>query len=246
MNQSWSGRLSTPDGLVVRIERLILSRELASGSKLPPERELAAILGVSRSSLRDALRALEVRRMVRRQPGIGTIITDPGATPHGNVLASGLDIAPSGLDDIMDVRACIEPPIASRAATRASITDIANLHGLISEMTLELTPGEYGALDRVFHRSIALAAQNPLLLRLLDRVNEIIEPSRGNALLTIARQRSSIAEHQQIVKAIAARDSEGAYQAAAVHVESVLAHIAKQQATRSNTSSPSLWGVPDA
>ena len=227
LNQIRRPSLSTSDSLVVSIERLILANEIQAGSKLPPERELAQTLGVSRTSLRDALRALEVRGRIRRQPGLGTVITDPGATPHGNVLASGLDVAPAGLGDVMDVRACIEPPIAARAAIRASSTDIAQLQDLINEMTMELTPREYAKLDRVFHRTVAQCAHNPLLMRLLDRVNEIIEPSRGNSYLTKSRQRLSIAEHREIVNAIAARDSESAFRAATAHVESILAQAAK-------------------
>ncbi|TFC14322.1 FadR family transcriptional regulator [Cryobacterium algoritolerans] len=228
LSQSRRSTLSTPDILVVRIERLILANEIQAGSKLPPERELAQTLGVSRTSLRDALRALEVRGRIRRQPGLGTLITDPSATPHGNVLASGLDIAPAGLGDVMDVRACIEPPIAERAAIRASATDIAQLRNLIDEMTVNLTPREYAKLDRVFHRTVAQCADNPLLMRLLDRVNEIIEPSRDNSYLTKARQRLSIAEHREIVSAISRRDPEAAFRAATAHVESILAQAANQ------------------
>jgi len=241
VNQIRRGPLSTADSLVVQIERLILANEIQVGAKLPPERELAQTLKVSRTSLRDALRSLEMRGRVRRQPGLGTVITDPGATPYGNVLASGLDVAPAGLDDVMDVRACIEPPIAARAATRASSTDIAQLHRLIEEMTIELTPREYAKLDHIFHRTVAQCAQNPLLLRLLDRVSEIIEPSRGSSYLTKSRQRLSIAEHGEIVKAISARDPDAAFLAATAHVESILAETAKLSGVETVGSSPASY-----
>lgn len=232
-NQGRRATLSTADNLVVQIERLILANEIQVGAKLPPERELAQTLKVSRTSLRDALRSLEMRGRVRRQPGLGTVITDPGATAQGNVLASGLDVAPAGLGDVMDVRACIEPPIAARAATRASSTDIAQLHRLIDEMTIELTPREYAKLDHIFHRTVAQCAQNPLLLRLLDRVSEIIEPSRESSYLTKSRQRLSIVEHREIVRAIATRNPEAAFLAATTHVESILAETAKLSDTGS-------------
>ena len=213
--------LSSPDQLVVTLERLIIGGELAIGDRLPPEREFAHQLKVSRSTLREALRVLELAGLIDRAPGRGTVILGPGKTPKGNVLASGLDVDQSELIDVMDVRACIEPPVAARAARRATRLDVVQLQQLVAEMSMELSITEFARLDRQFHRTIAQYAYNPLLLRLLDRVSEIIEYSRKDQLLTRSRQRSSIKEHREIVDAIAAGNEEAAYRASRAHIQSV-------------------------
>lgn len=217
--------LSTPDMLAMRLERMILADELPKGSRLPPERELAAQLGVSRSSLRDALRVLELRGLIERKQGRGTRVLGVGDTPHATALAAGLDIDRADLLNVMEVRACIEPPIAARAAGRATTADVEQLRQILGEMTPTMTASQFVELDRLFHRTIAQYTHNPLLLRLLDRVNEITEVSRRDALVSKSRQRSSIEEHHAIVQAIASHDPDAAFEAARRHVESIQARI---------------------
>lgn len=217
--------LSTPDQLAVRLERMILADELRAGTRLPPEREFAEQLGVSRSSLRDALRVLELRSLIERKRGRGTVVLGIANTQHANALASGLDVDRSDLINVMEVRACIEPPVAARAAERATPVNIAQLTQLVSEMTPNLPTHEFVQLDRLFHRTIAQYTHNPLLLRLLDRVSEITEVSRKGNLYSRSRQRSSIEEHRAILQAIANRDPVAAFDAASRHVQSIQARI---------------------
>ncbi|MEV6128533.1 FadR/GntR family transcriptional regulator [Streptomyces violaceusniger] len=220
--------LSRPDALAVGLERLILSGELPPGSRVPPERELAESLGVSRGSVREALRALASRGLVARRPGSGTVVLDPGATPRGDILASGLD-ATAELLQVMEVRACIEPSVTARAARRATPADIVQLHALLDAMRREPTRREFTDLDRTFHRAIAQYTRNPLLLRLLDRVYEIGEPGRRETSLSAARRRATIEEHQAILWAIEARDPEAARAASETHLDSVLHRIEEQR-----------------
>lgn len=217
--------MNRADSLALVLERLILSGEVKEGSRFPPERELAAQLGVSRTSLRDALRALELKNFIMRSPGIGTVVVDARQSSQANVIASGLDVDSASLAQVMDVRACIEPAVAARAAKNTTSLEIVQLQRLLEEMRLNQTPKQFSELDRVFHRAIAMYTHNPLLPRLLDRLAEIIEVSRDDSLLTAARQRSSIAEHAEIVDAIAARDSARAYRAAEQHIESIQKQI---------------------
>ena len=221
--------LNRPDSLALMLERLILSGEVKSGARFPPERELAAKLGVSRSSLRDALRALELKNFIVRSPGTGTVVVDAAQSPHANVLASGLDVDSASLAQVMDVRACIEPPVAARAATNATRLEVLQLQRLLDEMRLNQTPKEFAELDRVFHHAIALYTHNPLLPRLLDRIAEIIEVSRDANFLTPARQRSSAAEHAAIVEAIAAKDPAQAYAAAERHIASIQNRLGQEK-----------------
>ncbi|WP_016698441.1 FadR/GntR family transcriptional regulator [Actinoalloteichus spitiensis] len=217
--------LSRPDTLAIDIERLILTGSLRPGDRVPAERELAAALGVSRGSVREALRDLASRGLVARRPGSGTVVLDPTASRFGEVLASGLDADRIELLQVMEVRACVEPPVAARAALRATPANVAQLAGLVDEMTRDPTPAGFADLDRTFHRAIAQYTHNPLLVRLLDRVHEITEASRDESLVSAARRRSSIEEHREILRAIERHDPEGASAATAAHIDSVLRRI---------------------
>lgn len=222
------GRASRVDSVAVHLERLVLDGSMAPGDRLPPERELAERLGVSRGSVREALRDLEVRGLVDRSPGRGTTVLRPGGTLTGLALAGGLDADQIELVQVMDVRACIEPSVAGRAARNVSAQGVAQLEALLSEMAGEHRPAEFARLDRTFHRAIAQYSGNPLLVRLHDRLQELIEPSRREHLLTASRMRSSRRDHERIVAAIRAGDEPGAVAAAAVHVANVQREVTRR------------------
>jgi GntR family transcriptional regulator, transcriptional repressor for pyruvate dehydrogenase complex len=183
------------------------------------------MLSVSRTSVRDALRDLEHRGLVDRRPGRGTVVTDPAATASGDTLAMALDGRRLNLAQVMEVRACIEPPVASRTAGRATGRDIAALTKIHDSMAVEQSTERFAQLDRTFHHAIAQYSHNPLLVRLLEAVNDLIAPSRSRALMTAARRRSSLQEHQRILDAIAGHDPVEAQAAALAHVESVQRRI---------------------
>ncbi len=233
-SQLESRTLSRPDTLTIALERLLIDGELSPGERLPGERELAQMLSVSRASVRDALRDLEQRGLVDRRPGRGTVVADPAATPSGDALAHAFDAShglltqdPAELDlaHVMEVRACIEPQITLRTAQRATDRDITALTKILDSMAAERSPAKFATLDRSFHHAIAIYSHNPLLVRLLEAVNDLIAPSRNSALLSVARRRSSLDEHRRILNAIAAHDPAAAALAAQAHVESVQRRI---------------------
>jgi GntR family transcriptional repressor for pyruvate dehydrogenase complex len=220
----WSGldrvSLSRSDGIAVDLERMILDGVLKPGDRIPPERELAVTVGVSRSSVRDALRDLEMRGLIDRKPGRGTVVK--AAREEFLSLAqlgSPEDLA--RLTEAMEVRAIIEPPTAFRAATRATKRNIAQLNSLLDDMTADLRPSQFAEIDRLFHRTVAQCTQNAMLGALTDTVNDLIEPSRASTLQTKERRRTSIEGHRAIVRAIEAHDGQAAYESAAIHIASV-------------------------
>ncbi len=213
--------MTVPDSLAQRLERMILSGELVEGDRLPPEREFSATLGVSRNTLREALRVLELRGLLERKQGSGTHVRKVADSKHATSLAASLDEEVLSLVQVMELRACIEPPVAAFAAQRANPADIDQLHQLIEEMKLVSRPQMFADLDRLFHRSIAQYTHNPMLLRLLDKITEVIEVSRQELFLSESRQASSLREHIAIFEAIKARDADAAFSAAHAHVESI-------------------------
>src|SRR5208282_2130579 len=112
-----------------QLERRI-TEELKPGDLLPPERELVQMLGVSRGSVRDAIRSLELMGLLEPRQGIGTVVCGPGATPS-NPLANAILDKRKMVADLIDVRKMIEPPLAGRAALHASGDEISEMQDIL-------------------------------------------------------------------------------------------------------------------
>ena len=244
--------LSVPDRLSVDLERLILDGELKPGDRLPSERELGELLGVSRVSIRQALHELEGRRLIDRRPGRGTVVLSTAATGDVGDAISALMTSTSHstieLARVMELRSVIEPPIAALAATRVTDRDLEQLRLLVEEMEHEDDLGRYTQLDRAFHQAISVYSHNPLLSQLTEVIATQIAPSRRKGLQTAARRRTSTAAHRRIFEAIARRDPAAAETEARAHLETVLQialHATSPRATapKSTTASPT---TPDA
>ncbi len=229
---SHAAMLSLPDRLSVDLERIILDGDLEPGDRLPPERELADHFGVSRVSIREALRELENRGLIDRKPGRGTIVLSPGerAGVSDEVLGIAAALQPE-LRDIMELRAIVEPPIARITASRATKRDIAQLRELVEAMEVDVTKERYAELDRAFHQSIAQYAHNPLLELINAQIAQQIAPSRAGRYQTKARRQASSAAHRRIYEAIAAGDGEAAEREARAHVLDISQQIAQASLT---------------
>lgn len=212
---------SVSDGLSARLEQMILDGVLAPGGRLPSERELQSALGVSRVSIREALHALELKGLVDRRPGRGTIVVAPDRSARTGTMLARLSAGERDLLEVMDFRAAIEPPIAARAAGRATANDVRALRDLIDQMESSADVAGTIALDEAFHAAIARAAHNPLLVALLETATEWMAASRGVALQSRRRRSESIAAHRRIVDAIAAGDPDTAGRAMADHIDGV-------------------------
>jgi len=209
------------DDLVARLRRMIFDGELAAGARLPPERELQAALGVSRVSVREALHQLELQGLVDRRPGRGTVVVAPDRSDRAATLLARLTAADRDLLELMDLRAAIEPPIAARAAARATAADVRELRELVEEMDRTSAVERVTELDEAFHAAIARATHNPLFAQLLEVIRDWLRATRRSALQSRRRRHESIAAHTRIVAAIAARDADGAALAMREHIEAV-------------------------
>lgn len=231
-----SPALSVPDRLSVDLERLILDGSLQPGDRLPSERELCELLGVSRVSVRQALHELEARRLVDRRPGRGTIVV--AASDHGGEAGNAISALLNSTSNttielarIMELRAVVEPPIAALAAARVTPRDVEQLKLLVEAMEGENDLERYADLDRAFHQSISVYTHNPLLAQLIDLIATQIAPSRRGSLQTEARRQASSAAHRRIFEAIAAHDSALAEVEAREHVNTVLQEALRAAAT---------------
>lgn len=219
---------SAADSIAARLSRLVRDGELRPGDRIPSERELALRLKVSRATVRDALRELELRGLVSRTPGRGTLIRDvPRPHVHAGLLGT-MAASTRVLREVMDLRAVIEPPIAERAASRATPEQVRELHALVDEAErahLTEPPERYAELDVAFHACLARMAQNPMLDRLMAVTQEWMAPSRSPALASEERVRRSLAAHRSILDAVERSEAHTAREEMDKHIQEILQTI---------------------
>lgn len=201
-----------------QLERCI-TEELKPGDLLPPERELVQMLGVSRSSVRDAIRSLELKGLLEPRQGIGTVVCSPAAAP-ANPLANALLEKRTMVAELLDVRKMIEPPLAGRAALHASRDEIADMEDIVVRHEAKVRCGELGIEeDSEFHYSIALASNNRAILKVVDVLMDLLRETRERSLQVEGRQEQSLAGHRRIVAALKQGDAAAAEAAMRRHLQ---------------------------
>jgi len=209
------------EAVAEQIERLIL-RKLKPGDKLPSERELAETLHVSRSSIRDAIRSLELVGLLEPRQGAGTIVREPSADtliqPFADLLKRKRDL----VSELLDFRRMIEPPLAARAAERVSKEEILEMEKILERQEVKLAAG-HDAMgeDAEFHYRIALASGNSVVIRVLDLLMDMLRDTRQRALQVPGRPSRSLAGHRLILGAIKVGDAHEAHRAMALHIQDI-------------------------
>jgi len=190
--------------------------------RLPPERELCEVLGVSRGELRKALAILEREGELWRHVGKGTFI---GTRPIEELSSVGLIAAQSNPAEVMRARLLIEPEIAREAALNARTTDIEEMRHCLSGARQSRTWRQYENWDNRLHRTIAEATRNMILLALFDTLNAVRRAVVWGRLRAGPDRppddHHSFAEHDAIVTAIMERDLDGAAAGMRAHLETV-------------------------
>lgn len=202
-----------------QIQRLIADGKLQPGDRLPPERELAETFQVSRSSLRDAIRTLELMGMVEARQGEGTVVRD--LTPDSLVvpLSTVLVRKRELVAELLDVRRMIEPGLAARAARHATAEEIAELEEILDRQEARVRRGEPAIEeDSQFHYAIARAARNGVVLKVLDVLMDLLRDSRARSLQVRGRLERSYGGHRRILRAIQRHDAAAAEAAVRRHL----------------------------
>ncbi len=205
-----------------QIHQLIVDGVLAPGDRLPPERELAEKFGVSRSSIRDALRTLEATGILQSHHGTGTVVRDVSAESLAIPLSQVLVRQRHLVAELLDVRSMIEPALAARAAANATPEQIARLEDILRRQRERMRRGEDAVEeDSEFHYVIALAAGNSVVLKVLDVLMDLLRESRTRSLQVPGRREHSYAGHVRILRAIKRRDRAAARDAAEQHLSQI-------------------------
>jgi DNA-binding FadR family transcriptional regulator len=226
-------RQALPDQVVGELLAAVTGGEHPPGSQLPPEAELAARANVSRLTLREAVKILRDKGVLRVEHGRGTFVNPPELwSPLDPLLLasrSALEGAATGLfaQQLMEARTVVELGIARLAAQRRTDDDLARMQDTVAAMQAGHDSGDlpgYTTADRAFHEALLGAARNPFLAALFEPIRTLVEQVRVTTTRDVTMREKAIAAHGRILDAVAAGDERAATQAMWAHVEE--AHLA--------------------
>jgi GntR family transcriptional repressor for pyruvate dehydrogenase complex len=234
------------DAIVSQIEQLILEGVLKPGERLPPERELAQQLNVSRPSLREAITTLKSRGLVKSRRGGGNFVVDVIAPALTDPLIELLKNHPKAMFDVLELRHALEEVAAYFAALRATSADREILQRRFTELEAiqqgDRKPQHDAVVDASFHLAIADASHNVALIHVMRGLFDLLLSNICRSLERLYTRESSYAvihaQHQAILKGVLERDPDAARQAAHVHlsfVETTLRDL-DQEAARQERS----------
>ncbi|HEX6150601.1 FadR/GntR family transcriptional regulator [Nocardioides sp.] len=203
--------------VAAQITEWIARQGLRPGDRLPPERELATRLGVSRATLSQALVALEVVGVVTVRHGDGTIVTEEAARRAGaQSISDAIRAHRDRIPEVIEARDALETKLAALAAERRTDDDLASIDEALAFMAADVEAGGRGVEgDERFHAAVTAAGHSPLLAAMMRTISELIAETRLESLSQPGRPGQSLDGHRQIADAI--RDGDPAAAAAAMH-----------------------------
>lgn len=229
-------RVATYELVIERIEEQLVSGALGPGDRLPPERELAALLGASRQAVREALRVLQAQGIVRSRQGTGsdagTVIVPAPAHALSRLLRLHLAVSSFPVADLTGARVMLERTSAAAAAGRRDPADLTGLRDLLVAMDADLGRAEFSELDTQLHVAIAESAGNQLVGELTAAVREslrgaLLDGMRAEPDWPGLRERLR-REHRGVVAAIEAGDAQLAADRLEEHIRAFHARIDRE------------------
>jgi GntR family transcriptional repressor for pyruvate dehydrogenase complex len=192
---------------------------LGVGDRLPPERELASRLGVSRATVSQALVAMEVVGVVAVRHGDGAVIMDASGTSK---VVDALHRHAERIPDVIEAREALECKLAALAAVRRTEEDLARIDEAIEVMAADIDRGGRGLEgDELFHAAVTAAGHSGLLQRLMHEIGDLVRETRIESLSQPGRPRESLEGHRLIADAIRSEDAAGAADAMREHIAKV-------------------------
>jgi len=183
------------------------SGDLAPGTRLPPERQLAQMLGTGRSAVREALAALEILGVVHVRPGSGTYLRASASELLPQTLSWGLMLGEQKIEDLLQIREALEVLAAETAAVRATPEELERMQGHLTQM--EERADDYAAFveaDMRFHQEMAAASGNQTLSGVLQNVRALLRIWVDRSISDEREARDAIAEHREVLRALSTQD----------------------------------------
>jgi GntR family transcriptional regulator, transcriptional repressor for pyruvate dehydrogenase complex len=205
-----------------QLQGMIGDGRLKPGDRLPPERELVQRFQVSRGSVRDAIRTLELMGLVRSRQGEGTVVQDPSADSLVGPLSAALAPGRELVAELLEIRRIVEPAFAARAAAHAKPEEIASLQDVLRRQR-EKTRRRESTIeeDSEFHYLVAMASGNTVVKKVVDLLLDLMRESRARSLQVDGRLERSLEGHGRILKAIQRRSPAAAENAMRRHLREI-------------------------
>jgi DNA-binding FadR family transcriptional regulator len=215
-------RESVAEQVARRILDLVVARHLRPGDQLPPERDLAESLGVSRPSVREAIKGLAILGVVRSRQGGGHVVSALDAEALLGPIRFFVSLEPSNIRALYDARGLIESDVARRAAVAMDAAGLDRLEAILDGQEGTLAdPVAFRASDYAFHEAIWEGCGNPYLRRIGESLNVLGLEVRKRASETPGVLERSLRDHRELLAALRAQDPEAAARAAAAHMQNV-------------------------
>ena len=223
-------RESIAELVVRRILDMVKAGVLKPGDPLPPERELAQSLNVSRPSVREAMRGLTVLGVIRTRQGGGAYVSELDAEALLGPIQFFISLEDMNISELYDARSLIESDVARRAAERMDAETLEQLEALLAEQQTILSDvSGFRASDYAFHELIWAASGNAFLKRISESLNVLGLEFRKRASETSGVLEQSIKDHRRLLDALEARDPDAAAKAAAEHMQNVYQSTIRQE-----------------
>lgn len=209
--------------VATQIKERIISGELETGDRLPPEQGLAEQFEVSRTVIREAIKSLEREGLVEVQQGRGTHVTNGTSSAFKESFSLMMSMSSDRIsDDLVEVRALLEPEIAAMAARRATDEDIDVLEKAVATMEAGLAdPESFVSADSAFHMALANATKNKLIVRMIEPIVDLLHEMRISISETPSGLQHGQYHHMRILAAIKAHDADAARQEMLLHMEQI-------------------------
>ncbi|MCC0029876.1 MAG: FadR family transcriptional regulator [Brucellaceae bacterium] len=215
-------RESVAEMVAHRILEMVQAGVLKPGDQLPPERDLAQSLSVSRPSVREAIRGLSILGVVRTRQGGGAYISELDADALLGPIQFFISLEEVNIRELYDARSLIESDVARRAAERMTDEELADLEALVEEQSAVLNDAlAFRMSDFKFHEAIWSGARNAFLKRIGQSLNVMGLEFRKRASETEGVLQQSYKDHRRLLDALKARDPDAAAAAAARHMRNV-------------------------
>ncbi|NGO79318.1 FadR family transcriptional regulator [Streptomyces sp. YC504] len=219
-----------------RIKKLIIDRRLPSGASLPTEPELMALLGVSRNSVREALKALQAMGIVEIRHGFGTYVGPMSVAPMIEGLTfrtvAGHYRGEDSLLQLLELREAVETGLIARLAGSVPATDLAELDALIERMEREAADGEVAAeTDRAFHATLYRGLGNLLLGEVLEAFWDAFHNVRTDLVDVPQDPKVTCRQHREILDAVRSGDVIRAEQAIREHFGNIRTRLGSPAST---------------
>jgi len=214
--------------VIAELKKGIVYGGLKPDDKLPSERELAAMLGVSRTSLREALKLLEVSGVVTIKRGQGVFIANNDSDEYMKKFIFHIFVDKKKIEELFQIRKIIETEAAVWACQNGTDEQLKKIYNLVQRTKSVFENNTRGDIlatlvkqDGKFHQLLAEAANNSVLRNIMDNLLDLLTDSRSRTINVEGRPQKSLQEHMKITEALLKRDGENARKAMLEHLEAV-------------------------